>query len=93
MGTSEQVAALETSELVQNSVIREPPVGNIAMGTPEQIQNGVMNQQSVGSASLVKLESRISTLEMEVWYNLPMILPFLIISLKKKSFRLRFNLG
>ena len=66
LGSSEQVAAEGTSELVQNSVMREPPVGNIAAGTPEQIQNGVMNQQSVGSASLVKLESRISTLEMEV---------------------------
>ena len=91
VGTYKQVAAVGTSELGQNSVRREPPVGNIAVGTPEQIQNGEMDKQSAENASLVNLESRISTLEMEVRNDLSMILQ--LISMKIKSSRLRFRLG
>ena len=63
---SECVESVGLAEKVQNTVMSETPVGNVALATSEQVQNGSMNDPSMGNASLIKLEYRISTLEMEV---------------------------
>ena len=60
------------SDLVQSEVMVEPPLGkdaDVGRSEQQQVENGVMMRElgpAVGNASLAKLESRISTLELEV---------------------------
>ena len=63
----ERVAPVGTSEIVQIGVTSEPILGNVAgEGATEHIDCGLMRNPA--DASLAKLESRISTLELEVFY-------------------------
>ena len=60
-----------TANKIQSEAMSEPPlvkVGDVGKTEEEQVDNGVMAEAGsvVGIASLAKLESRISTLELEV---------------------------
>ena len=84
---SEIVESMGIAEQIQNRVMREPPVA-----TSELVQNVATHNPSLGKASLINLENRISTLEMEVSNDLSLIL-LVTQSLKTKFFRLRFSPG
>ena len=64
-----------TSDIVQSEAMVEPLLGkdaDVGRSEQQQVENGVVMRElgpAVGNASLAKLESRISTLELEVLNN------------------------
>ena len=67
--------SIVTSDIVQSEAMSEPPLGkdaDVGRSEQQQVENGVVMRElgpAVGNASLAKLESRISTLELEVLNN------------------------